>query len=275
LDSLRGPRERDESLWDWRQRPLKPVTFDPIATLSEQVEQLHLAHPFVKRILDRFVAQGFGAHDLSRVTAVAAPDDSVVRVIAYARLSLFGASAARLHDEIVSLAAAWTDDAEAVSPYKDGATNARAIAQAEQLLTGGGRTPPNVVLERVQQHASRLFAELWPHLEAEAEARAVNARQGLAQRARRESGDMHALLERQRKTIDKAQATLSQSGLFDVKDQEQKRQLEQDLKHLTRRRSQIDREIEREPAAIAELYEVKMTRLQPVGLVVTWPGAML
>ena len=90
LDTLRPPRGRGEDFWEWRQKPPLPVTFHPLASLSEGAEQLHLAHPFVKRILDRFLAQGFGAHDLTRVTAVVAPDESVVRVVAFARLTLFG-----------------------------------------------------------------------------------------------------------------------------------------------------------------------------------------
>ncbi|MCU0294382.1 MAG: SWF/SNF helicase family protein, partial [Thermoanaerobaculaceae bacterium] len=77
LDTLRPPRGRTEPFWEWRQKPPRPVTFHPLTTLSEDAEQLHLAHPFVKRILDRFLAQGFGAHDLARVTAVIAPDETV------------------------------------------------------------------------------------------------------------------------------------------------------------------------------------------------------
>ncbi|MFS8069622.1 MAG: DISARM system SNF2-like helicase DrmD, partial [Byssovorax sp.] len=90
LDTLRPPRARTEAFFEWRQKPPQPVTFHPLASLSENAEQLHLAHPLVKRILDRFLAQGFGAHDLTRVTAVVAPDESVIRVVAFARLTLFG-----------------------------------------------------------------------------------------------------------------------------------------------------------------------------------------
>jgi superfamily II DNA/RNA helicase len=82
LDSLRPPRRRTETFWEWRKHEPRPVTFEPIARLSDETEQLHLAHPVVKRILDRFLAQGFSAHDLSRVSAVIAPDESVIRVVA-------------------------------------------------------------------------------------------------------------------------------------------------------------------------------------------------
>jgi hypothetical protein len=36
----------------------------------------------------------------------------------------------------------------------------------------------------------------------------------------------------------------------------------------------MDGDIEHEPEAVAALYEVRMTRLSPVGLVVSWPESM-
>ena len=40
---------------------------------------------------------------------------------------------------------------------------------------------------------------------------------------------------------------------------------------MSRRAEELERDLDREPEAIAELYEVRMTRLTPVGLVVSWP----
>ncbi len=166
LDSLRPPRERSESFWEWRQRPLLPVTFAPLERLDDTVEQLHLAHPFVRRILDRFLAQGFSAHDLSRVTSVVAPGESVIRVVAYARLSLFGPGAVRLHDEILPVAAPWPTEDTALTPYRDAATAQKAIAQTEALLAQGARAPGDIIQQRIRQAAPQLFAGLWPALEA-------------------------------------------------------------------------------------------------------------
>ncbi len=45
LDVLRPPRGREEALWEWRKRPPKPVTFEPLDRLNDDAEQLHLAHP--------------------------------------------------------------------------------------------------------------------------------------------------------------------------------------------------------------------------------------
>jgi hypothetical protein len=274
LDTLRPPRGRSEDFWEWRQKPPRPVTFHPLASLSEGAEQLHLAHPFVKRILDRFLAQGFGAHDLTRVTAVVAPGESVVRVVGFARLTLFGNGATRLHDQLVPIAAAWSGDASGVKPYKDRATAVAAIAQAERLLAGSGRAPNATIAKRIRDNAEALVKALWPHLEAEADALAVEARQGLAERARREADELRGLLLRQRAAIDKAEARLRQADLFNLQDKEQKRQVDLDLRHLERRRAAAAGELESEPAAIEALYDVRMSRLTPVGLVVAWPEAM-
>jgi hypothetical protein len=274
LDTLRPPRTRDESFWEWRQKAPLPVTFHPLTRLSDTAEQLHLAHPLVKRILDRFLAQGFGAHDLTRVTAVVAPDESVVRVVGYARLTLFGAGAARLHDQLVPISAPWSGDPSTVAPYKDRATSVAAITTAEHLLATSAKAPNKTIATRIQTNADALFKALWPHLEIEADAIAADARRGLGERARRESDDLRTLLSRQRIAIDIAEARLNQSDLFNVAEKEQKRQVDLDLKHLARRRIEAANELVSEPAAIEALYAVSMSRLTPVGLVVVWPESM-
>ncbi len=278
LDSLRPPRKRTESFWEWRQHTPRPVTFEPIARLSQETEQLHLAHPLVKRILDRFLAQGFSANDLSRVSAVIAPNESVIRVVAYARLSLFGPGAARLHDEIIGIAAPWSGGDDEVSPYKDAPTAQKAIESLESLAALDAKAPNATVQARIAQHAPRLYQSLWSALEAEADARAVEAKNGLAQRARRETDEMRNLLLRQKQAIEKQTAVVAQMDLFsaaDTKtDREQQRQLRLDHEHMKSRHAAIEHELETEPAAIAALYDVRMTRLSPVGLAVSWPEAM-
>ncbi|HRI08498.1 MAG TPA: DISARM system SNF2-like helicase DrmD, partial [Nannocystaceae bacterium] len=134
VDLLRPPRGRDEPFWEWRKRPPKPVTFEPLDRLGDDAEQLHLAHPFVKRILDRFLAQGYGAHDLSRVTGVVHPGEHGARVLAYARLTLFGPGAARLHDELITVAAPWPRTGQDLAPYRDPVTAAKARELCERAL---------------------------------------------------------------------------------------------------------------------------------------------
>ena len=278
LDSLRPPRRRDEAFGEWRQHAPRPVTFEPLSRMTEDSEQVHLAHPLVKRILDRFRAQGFSAHDLSRVSAVVAPNDSVIRVVGYARLSLFGPGAARLHDEIIAIAAPWSGGDESVKPYKDAATSQKSIETAEKLLALDAKAPPSSIQARIASHASQLYASLWQALEDEADARAVAAQNGLSQRARREADELRTLLQRQKTAIEKQTGAVAQMELFaeavTKTDKEQQRQLKLDNEHMKSRYLAIDAEMESEPKAIEELYDVRMTRLSPVGLVVTWPESM-
>ncbi len=278
LDTLRPPRPRDESFYDWRKRPPLPVTFSPIARLTGDIEQLHLAHPFTKRILDRFLAQGFSAHDLRRVTAVIDPDSGEARVIGYARLTLFGPGAARLHDELIAIAAAWdgtADGACAISPCEPTET-ALLVKAVEARLASGALAPKGRNAEAIATAADQLMASLWKALEDEADAHEVTARNGLSARARAEADEMRKLLERQKRAIRKAAQALVQRDLFDglgdsVEVREQQRQFKLDIEHMDRRASTIDTDIEREPAAIEALYEVRTVRLTPVGVVVSWP----
>ena len=55
---------------------------------------------------------------------------------------------------------------------------------------------------------------------------------------------------------------------------DQQRQLRLDLDEMSRRDIELERDIEEEPEAVAALYDVRMTRLSPVGLVVSWPESM-
>jgi hypothetical protein len=273
LDTLRPPRGREESFWDWRQKAPRPITFEPLSTLTQEAEQLHLSHPLVRRILDRFVAQGYGAHDLSRVCAVVVPRENVARVLAYARLTFFGHGAARLHDELITVVAPWVPG-ESVQPYKDAATAARARDSTEKALAAGGSVPKGRVAAQAIEHAAALYAALWPHLEDEADARAVDVKNGLMRRARTESEELALLLQRQRQAVTKAEHHLRQTVLFDVQDKEQKRQVELDVQHLAQRGEQFARELDEEPKKIEALYAVEIVRLSPVGLVIAWPEAL-
>jgi superfamily II DNA or RNA helicase len=278
LDTLRPPRPRDESFYDWRKRQPLPVTFSPVGRLTGDIEQLHLAHPFTKRILDRFLAQGFSAHDLKRVTAVVDPEAGEARAIGYARLTLFGPGAARLHDELIAVATAWDGTIEGARslPLCDAAQTALLVKAVEARLAAGAEQPKGRSVAASAAAADPLMASLWQVLEDEGDAREVKARNGLVARARAESEGMRSLLERQKRAIRKAAQSLVQRDLFDglgdsAEAREQQRQFKLDIEHMDRRASTIDVDIDREPAAIEALYEIRTVRLTPVGVVVSWP----
>lgn len=105
---------------------------------------------------------------------------------------------------------------------------------------------------------------------------AVEVEQKLAARAREESEQLESILEAQRAAIEKALGD-PQLEMFDDSEagQRQQRQIERDRAHLERRLAQIDRELATEPAELAALYDVKLRRFEPVGLVILYPEIRL
>jgi superfamily II DNA or RNA helicase len=282
LDTLRPPRPRGEPLYEWRKRAPLPVTFTPVERLTGDVEQIHLAHPFTRRVLDRFLAQGFAAHDLQRVAAVIDPDSGQPVVIGYARLTLFGSGAARLHDEIIAVAATWDgslENARSLERLKEVRTFA-VVKRTEELLAANAEAPKARNAKAIVASATTLLASLWRPLEIEADARSVQAKNGLQARARAEADGMRKLLTNQRTAIQKTLKSLHQHQLFDGladsgERREQERQLALDMTHMKRRDLAIETDLVREPAAIESLYDVRLSRLTPVGLVVSWPKSWL
>ena len=52
---------------------------------------------------------------------------------------------------------------------------------------------------------------------------------------------------------------------------EDTRQLDANMRHWRRRLDLFERDLEREPARVREFYEVRVQRVEPVGLVYLWP----
>lgn len=274
LDSLRPPRPRDEPVYEWRHRPPKPVVFVPLERMTEDVEQLHLEHPLVQRLLTRLRALGVTRRDLSRVTIVRDPERATARVVAFGRLSLFGPGAARLHDEVIPVAARWAEASAAthLKPFSDSADR-EAIADLEQLFARSPELEVNdTIAERLRRAAPGDFAALWPHVCAEAEQREREVRGRLAARGQAEGDALAQILREQRALIQRTLDSREEAQLeleFDAREREQR---ERDLGHMRRRLEQIEREIVVEPKRLADAYQVTLRRLEPVGLVYLWPG---
>ena len=114
-------RKRSEKLKDWRAAvPLRSISFRPALTEdkvdAEDVLQVHLEHRLVRRLLSRFLSQGF-ASGLSRACVVVGPG-AQPRVILLGRLALYGPGAARLHEEIILVTAAWKEAERGTTPLK-------------------------------------------------------------------------------------------------------------------------------------------------------------
>ena len=273
LDSVRPRREKDEAPWEWRKRPLSPVVFEAPPGVASKLAHLHLSHPIVQRVLQRFLAQGFSANDLSRVTVVRSKRDSVARVIVFGRLSLFGAGAARLHDEVVSVSAKWLDGGGKghLKPFSEEADR-RAIEQLELTLAEAPElsATPAAVQKRLLASASSDFAALWPSVEEEASVREKDARKKLAQRGTSEAKALTQILVTQRETIEEA---LGAQLELDLTAKEEVDQWRRDKSHLEQRLAALEKELAEQPESLKATYEVRLTRLTPVGMVYLWPSS--
>jgi Helicase conserved C-terminal domain/SNF2-related domain len=274
LDKLRPPRRRDEEFWQWRKQPPQPVVFRPLEAVQSGLVQLHLQHALVRRVLGRFTSQGFSSHELSRVTIVRNPYDSIARVLAFGRLTLFGRGAVRLHDQLVSVAARWLEsggDAH-LQPFGDEADR-KALARLEELLAASPDLAhiSEPVQDRLREAAPSDFDSLWQHVREQADQDAQEAEIGLGRRATEESAALRKILEGQRAKI--KQELGARGGLlpFGESDKRERRQYQNESRSMEQRLLALEHELETEPQQIEELYEVSLSRLQPVGLVYLWP----
>jgi superfamily II DNA or RNA helicase len=273
LDALRPPRGRDEKYLEWRSKTKpRPIVFEDPGTLDEEVVHLHLEHRVVQRLLGRFLSQGFVHHDLSRA-CVGQADDAIRRVIVLGRLSLYGDRAARLHDEIVTVAARWIDLAGRKGPLRPfaeaGSAETQTIDLLEKTLADGKANVPKAVQDMLLAALPQDVADLLPQLQVRAEELASRAKQKLMERGTREAKEMADILEAQRRRIGKALQEDPQRVL--EFDELEKRQLEAERNHMRTRASEIGGELAREPDRIRASYTVKAQRLEPVGVVYLWP----
>jgi superfamily II DNA or RNA helicase len=276
LDTLRAPRKQNQTLADWRREaPIRPVVFEDAGVLTEDTVHLHLEQRVAQRLLSRFRSQGFIYHDLSRACLVQATD-SIPRVILLGRLSLYGQRAERLHEEIVPVTARWIEPTQrkgSLVPYARDA-EARTLDLLERSLVGRDlRMPGDAIQRKLLDSAPRDVEELLPQLEPRAAELAALAIQKLDQRGVREEKDLRETLERQRERVREKLA--KNEGAFeqltiDFGD-EDKRQLESDMRAWRSRLVQFEHDLEGEPQRIRAFYEVRARRVEPVGLVYLWP----
>ena len=278
MDTLRVPRRRDQKPWEWRhESPIRPVVFHDTGTMEETTVHLHLEQRVVQRLLGRFLAQGFVHHDLSR-TCLAQTDDAIPRVILLGRLCLFGPRAARLHEEIITVTARWSEPERRKKPLDPYARDAeaRTLALLEEALLpedGSGARIPATVRRQLRDTAGRDVHELLPHLEARGEELAADARKLLATRATREADSMREILEQQQKRVREAAKHYDEHRqiAFAFEAEDERRQAEANRRYWDRRLAKITEELETEPARVREVYAVRAQRIEPVGLVYLWP----
>ena len=279
FDDLRTRRrKRGEKLSEWRKNAaIRPIVFEPPrmpdGRYVEEVVQVHLEHRLVRRLLSRFLSQGFQA-GLSRFSVIEGPG-AQPRVVLMGRLALYGAGAARLHEEIIPVTAIWAEADRSQKPLRalGESGEERTLNQLEEALRNA-RSAPQSVLARVKALVERDIADLVPVLQQFGGKRINEVKTDLAKRGAAEARLLSELLERQRNRIAKASADFdpNQFELPGIAEAE-RRERNADRRHWQARLERLETELREEPARIEASYNVHAQRLEPVGLVYLWPAS--
>ena len=277
LDDLRiRHRKRSEKLKDWRaMAPLRAVSFRPALTEDkvdvEGVLQLHLEHRLVRRLLSRFLSQGFSSN-LSRACVVSGPG-AQPRVILLGRLALYGPGAARLHEEIILVTAAWTEAGRGTKPLRPFGTirEEATLDQLDQALRKPKSPPPNVAA-RIRQWAAQDATDLEVELKRRAEVQKSAAIRQLIEVGETEAKSLQRLLEDQRARVAKADAEpddLQLSFLPELEAEAEQRR--RDRRYWKAKLERLATDIAQEPERVRRAYSVAADRLETIGLVYLWP----
>jgi hypothetical protein len=275
FDELRDGRPPGrKKLAEWRsEHPVRAISFEPPVLSdgrdADGVVQVHLEHRLVRRLLSRFVSQGFQS-GLNRATAIYSAG-SQARVVLIGRLALYGPGATRLHEQIIPITAGWSEAANRTLRIFGRAGEETTLAELEEALRNA-TMPPGDIVQRLLSQVQRDIAELRPVLEQRAQVASETAKTDLSSIAMKEAASLESLLLAQRDTLRKAEAEPDNVQLeFDLTEVAEKRQREADRRRWAQRLESIEKELMSEPARVASSYEVRASRLEPVGIVYLWP----
>jgi hypothetical protein len=236
------------------------------------VVQVHLEHRLVRRLLARFVSQGFQS-SLSRFCVIGA-EGAQARVVLLGRLAIYGDGAARLHEEVLPVTAVWSDVDRMGRPLRvlGESGEETTLLRLEAALREARAAPPDASA-RIERTLARDIADLVPGLRTLADQRTAAVSLQLASRGETEARSLAELLARQRDRIAKAQAAFDDQQLSLDLIPEERRERDADRRHWRGRLDRLERELQEEPARLRQSYEVRSTRLEPVGLIYLWPGS--
>lgn len=133
------------------------------------------------------------------------------------------------------------------------------------------RQVPESVQKRLSQAAAQDVEELRSHLDRCAMAVAERAQKSLEARGKKEAAGMQSILEGQRIRIQKRQQETAGNLQLSLFAEAESQQLEADRRHWERRLQSLEIELVSEPARIQAAYQVKATRVEPVGIVYLHP----
>ncbi|MEH3039993.1 MAG: DISARM system SNF2-like helicase DrmD [Sphingomonas paucimobilis] len=277
IDELRArPVRPGERPGEWRASPdaaVRRISFAP-AILRDgrdagDVVQLHLEHRLVRRLLGRFLSAGF-RQGLERCCVIRTATTVSPRIVLLGRLALYGEQAARLHEEVLSVAADWRDDAP-LRPLAEGReAEARVLDELLAALRDANGADPDTMRIATAQ-AARNVADLRPTLTERADARAARVAQDLTRRAAAEAQGLETLLKQRIARILRERGT--NTGQLDLLlDPTEARQRAADRRSWDRAATRLDDELVREPERLRAAARIHATRLEPIGLVYLWPA---
>jgi hypothetical protein len=188
------------------------------------------------------------------------------------RLAVYGAGAARLHEEIIPITAIWTESERDRKPLRalGESGEERTLNQLEEALCTAREAPASAIA-RIQALVAQDITDLTPALESIANKRLAAVKTQLAKRGEEEARSLASLLEQQRDRIGKAAKAFNPDQLTLDLVPEERREREADRRHWQTRLTRLEQELRDEPKRLRDSYEVKAHRLEPVGIVYLWP----
>ncbi len=274
LDTLRALPEDGKRNFNWRKEsPIRPVRFEASESVDDTAVQLHLQHRIVQRLLNRFQAQGFVHHDLSRA-CLAQSVDAIPRVVLLGRLALYGNRAVRLHEEIITVTARWNEPGGRRSPLRPYGRDAeaRTMELLEQSLRPEAKKgiAPQVE-QRLLAAIERDIDDLLPHLQTRGDEMRGEADARLKLRGEQEANAMLAILEDQKRRVSLELEKSKATQLPLEFSPEERRQFESNRRYWQSWLKNVEGDIQVEPARNREFYVVRSYRIEPIGLAYLWP----
>jgi hypothetical protein len=179
-------------------------------------------------------------------------------VVLIGRLAVFGAGAARLHEEVIPVTAIWTEserDRKPLRPMGESGEE-KTLNQLEAALRDGWEAP-GTAIARIQALVAKDIADLVPTLEKIAAARLVTVAAQLVKRGEEEARSLSNLLEQQRSRIAKAAKEFSPNQLTLDLVPEERREREADRRHWEGRLTRLERELREEPQRLRDTNRPK------------------
>ena len=262
FDDLRARAPRSARAAErWRRRvPPRAIAFEPPVQPdgrdADDVVQVHLEHRLVRRLLGRFLSQGFQSGLQPRLRHPR-PGRAAARRAARAHRALRPGCRAPARGDHAGHRAL-----DRGRPRHEAAAPARRARRGDHPRPARGRAASDAA--RPSDADRRACALVRPSGcdRPPADPRAALARgdrqaaeRQLAERAEQEAASLAELLERQRRRIERPRPTsTTASSSCSRLDEAERRQLRADRAHWLRRLERIERELESEPARVRDGY---------------------